>query len=278
MQVADQTIVISDLEVDAIAAAFRNARLTNTALTCFPGRIPSVVAESYDIQRAAIASWPDAICGWKVGRILGDLVNVHGADRLIGPIFRKSLQISKGDVCVSFSAIDGGFCAIEPEIVFKLAADAPTSGDHIDAAQAVKLVDNVFVGIEIAGSPLATINELGPCVVVSDFGNNAGLILGPSLTNWRGRLGTIEASTWIDGQLVGTGTDAAFPGGVIQSLVFALNQTAQMGLPIKAGALVSTGAISGVHEIVAGQFASCTFGSDITMKVHCSPARQGKSQ
>lgn len=278
MQVAEQTIVKSDLEVDAIAAVFRNARLTRTALAGFPGRIPSVIAESYDIQRAAIASWPDVICGWKVGRILGDLVNVHGADRLIGPIFSNNLQIAKDDTCVSFSAIDGGFCAVEPELVFKLAADAPTSGIQINAKQAFELIDDVYVGIEIAGSPLATINELGPCVVVSDFGNNAGLILGPSLTNWRDRLGTIEASTWIDGQLVGTGTDAAFPGGVVQSLVFALNQAAQMGLPLKAGALVSTGAISGVHEIVAGQFASCTFDSDVTMKVHCVPARQGESQ
>jgi 2-keto-4-pentenoate hydratase len=273
MQVAEQTVSKSDQAIDAIAAAFRDARLTNTALAVFPGRIPRVISESYDIQQAAIASWPDVVCGWKVGRILGDLANVHGTDRLIGPIFAKNVQTAIGDVVVSFSAIDGGFCAVEPELVFKLGSDAPTSGGQISAEQALRLVDDVFVGIEIAGSPLATINELGPCVVVSDFGNNAGLILGPPLANWRHRLGTIEASTWIDGQLVGSGTDAAFPGGVTQSLVFALNQAAIMGLPMKAGTLVSTGAISGVHEIKAGQYASCDFDGDVTMKVHCTSAR-----
>ena len=34
------------------------------------------------------------------------------------------------------------------------------------------------MGVEMAGSPLATINELGPTVVAADFGNNNGLILG----------------------------------------------------------------------------------------------------
>jgi 2-keto-4-pentenoate hydratase len=278
MQVAEQTLSVGGQAFDAIATAFRNARLTKQALSGFPGSIPSVIAQSYEIQRAAIAAWPDVICGWKVGRILGDLVNTHGTDRLIGPIFTKNLQIVTGDVVVNFSAIDGGFCAIEPELVFKLAADAPTSIAHIDAEQALTLVEDVFVGIEIAGSPLATINELGPCVVISDFGNNAGLILGPSLTNWRKRLGTIEASTWIEEKLVGSGTDAAFPGGVIQSLVFALNQAAAMGLPMKAGTLVSTGAISGVHEIVAGQYASCSFDGDISLKVHCVLAKRETSK
>ncbi len=37
----------------------------------------------------------------------------------------------------------------------------------------------MHIGMEPAGSPLATINILGPTAVVSDFGNNAGL--------WSGR-------------------------------------------------------------------------------------------
>ncbi len=50
-----------------------------------------------------------------------------------------------------------------------------------------QLVSGLHVGIEAAGSPLAAINELGPTVVVSDFGNNAGLLLGPAIPDWRKR-------------------------------------------------------------------------------------------
>jgi 2-keto-4-pentenoate hydratase len=262
MQVAKNTLDAGGSQAADIAAAFRQGRLSRTPLAGFPGSIPGTLDEAYTIQRAAISAWPDAICGWKVGRILGDLVNVHGTDRLIGPVFARNLKHVSGGQPVEFTAIEGGFCAVEPELVFRLGADAPVSGGPVDATRALSLVDDVLIGIEIAGSPLATINDLGPCVVVSDFGNNAGLILGPSLADWRNRLGTVEASTHVDGAHVGTGSDAAFPGGITQSLVFAINQAASMGLPLKAGMLVSTGAISGVHDILWGQSARCSFGVD----------------
>jgi 2-keto-4-pentenoate hydratase len=277
MQAGEKIVTASPQGIDSIVDAFREARLTNTALAGFPGPIPQKIADSYNIQTAAIAAWPDLVRGWKVGRILGDLVDVHGTDRLIGPIFSRHVQWAKGDEPLSFTAIDGGFCAVEPELVFKLGHDAPVIGGQINAEQALALVKDVLVGIEIAGSPLATINALGPCVVVSDFGNNAGLILGPPLLDWRNRLGFVEASTWIDGQHVGTGTDAAFPGGITQSLVFALNQAARMGLPMKAGALVSTGAISGVHSISAGQSACCCFGDEAVINARCIAAQSRAS-
>ena len=48
-------------------------------------------------------------------------------------------------------------------------------------AEAADMVGALHIGVEPASSPLATINELGPAVVVSDFGNNAGLLLGPEV-------------------------------------------------------------------------------------------------
>src|SRR3546814_11891516 len=44
----------------------------------------------------------------------------------------------------------------------------------------------VHLGIEIASSPLPTINDLGPTVTISDFGNNNGLVIGPAIADWRG--------------------------------------------------------------------------------------------
>ena len=64
----------------------------------------------------------------------------------------------------------------------------------------------LLVGVEIAGSPLATINVLGPRVVASDFGNNAGLILGRVVRDWRERPDRIPpCAAYVDGKLVGEG-------------------------------------------------------------------------
>lgn len=265
-------------QASAIAGRFRAARLSQTALPDFPGPLPRVLDESYTIQDAAIAHWPDELVGWKVGRILGDLVDVHGTDRLIGPIFAASLQRSEGEAEQDFAAIQGGFCAVEGEYVFELAMDAEPGKTNYDASSALALVGELWTGIEVAGSPLATINDLGPTVVVSDFGNNWGLILGTPVKNWRTRLEELTCSVTINGDLVGTGMVTAFPGGITQSLVFALNCAAGRGLPLKRGMLISTGAVSGVHDAKPGDHAIADFGQDGKIACHRLVAAQASGQ
>ena len=102
------------------------------------------------------------------------------------------------------------------------------------------------MGVEFAASPLATINVLGPRVVASDFGNNAGLILGPVFPGWRQRPDEVPAcEAYVEGKLVGRGTTASVPGGPATSLAFLLGAAARRGRPLKAGQLVTTGAASG---------------------------------
>jgi 2-keto-4-pentenoate hydratase len=255
-------------EPQFVAAAFRSARLAGKAIPAFPGNIPTNLTQSYKIQDEAIANWPDRVAGWKVGRILGDLASLHGADRLIGPIFQSSIQKAAGATSVPFDAYEGGFCAVEAEYVFELAHDADPEVFDYEGEAALDLVNTLWTGVEIAGSPLATINALGPTVVVSDFGNNKGLILGATVANWRGRLNDFACKMEIDGHEIGTGHVSGFSRGITGSLVFALNCAARRGLPLKAGALISTGAVTGVHDIAVGQFARADFGKDGVIFCH----------
>ena len=75
--------------------------------------------------------------------------------------------------------------AVEAEFVFRIGADAPADKTDYTAQEAADLVEALLVGVELAGSPLPLINVLGPPIVVSDFGNNTGLILGPEVRGWR---------------------------------------------------------------------------------------------
>jgi 2-keto-4-pentenoate hydratase len=260
----------ADPVTSAIAAAFRQARLRRAPLPDFPGIVPTHLAQSYAIQDAAIAAWPGKLCGWKVGRILEPAESLHGVNRLIGPIFQEACWQAEEDRPIA--AIVGGFCAVEAEYVFKLAKPSPSDPDAITPALALSLVDTLYTGVEIAGSPLATINELGPTVVVSDFGNNAALILGQEVNDWRERLETFQASMRIDGELVGSGQVSTFPDGILGALVFALRLAAQRRRPMGAGFLVSTGAVSGVHDFLPGQSAVADFGPDGKIACHCIAA------
>jgi 2-keto-4-pentenoate hydratase len=124
------------------------------------------------------------------------------------------------------------------------------------------MVGGLHIGVETAGSPMAFINDLGPTAVASDFGNNAGLIVGAEVANWRERLNGLRAKSEIDGKTVGEGAAMGLPGGPMAGLVFLLSHLAQRNRALKAGQYVSSGAVTGVHDIVAGQSARLSFGDD----------------
>jgi 2-keto-4-pentenoate hydratase len=164
-----------------IAGRFVNARLGGGAVADFPGTIPENLAHAYAVQEAAISLWPDEIAGWKIGRIPADLERRFGQSRLAGPIFRDGVRRLTAAGAADCAVFAGGFAAIEAEFVFEMfeiAKDAPSDKTDWRIDEVEAYAARLFAGAEIASSPLATINALGPTVVVSDFGNNAGLVLG----------------------------------------------------------------------------------------------------
>ena len=254
-----------------IARAFVDARRASRALSPYPGAQPGSLDAAYQIQDEAIAAWPDRIAGWKLGRINPPHDSRFGAGRLAGPIFSRAVWTA-GAAPTRFDVIDGGFAAVEAEYVLELGETAPDRGDWT-AATAAPLVARVFTGVEIAGSPFAGINDHGPAVTASDFGNNAGLILGAQVPDWRSRLAELTCTMAIDGMVIGEGGASSIPGGPLDSLAFLLNLLHRRGRRLEAGQLISTGAATGVHDIRAGQSAIADFGPDGRIECRAVPAQ-----
>ena len=253
--------VVSDLAFDAkgVAAEFVKARRSAGSLTQYPGPRPQDLDSAYRCQDEAISLWGDSIAGWKVGWIPEPLSQKFGAQRLVGPIFSKSVLRSNGD-SVEVPVFASGFAAIEAEFVVQLAKDAPANVTEWTTETARRFVKAMYIGIEIASSPLQNINDFGPAVVASDFGNNAGLLLGDEIVDWQTRsLESLNCETRIDGNVVGRGGAAAVSGGPLTALAFALRCNARRGRPLRAGDFISTGAATGVHSIGAGQSAEAIF-------------------
>lgn len=243
-----------------VAERFVAARLSACALQDYPGPLPGTLVEAYGRQDVAIALWPDELAGWKVGGIADPLAARLGEPRLVGPIFRRNLWRARTDAVTPLPIIPGGFAAVEAEYVFVLAAPASAERTEWTPAQAADLVAELRVGVELAGSPLATINELGPAVVVSDFGNNAGLVLGEPIADWRSRpLQSLTCETHVDRRSVGRGGAASLAGGPLAALAFALGSCARRGRPLRGGDVVSTGACTGIHPIRIDEEAQAVF-------------------
>jgi 2-keto-4-pentenoate hydratase len=244
-----------------IAAAFVAARRSGLALTSFPGDVPRSMDAGYAIQDEAIGLWGSEIVGWKVGRIPDELIEPLGQARVTGPIFREQLWAAAPDGRNPAPVFVGGFAALEAEFVYELQEDAPPGKLAWTLREAQALRGRMRIGVEMAGSPLSTINALGPPVVAADFGNNNGLILGGPLEGWGALAEAAYAcEAYIDGALVGRGSAASIPGGPMESVRFLLEHAARRGRPLRAGQLVSTGAATGIHPILAGQTGRVSFG------------------
>lgn len=238
-----------------IAAALVAARRDRTALVHFPGVVPDTLEDAYAIQRDAIDQIGTEVAGWKVGRVTGARQDRFGVDRFIGPVFRHGVvQAQAGEDSV-FPLFAGGSAAFEAEYVHIAARD-------LDPDDAAAGIGAVVTGIEVAGSPVAELPQLGPLASIADLGNNNGQILGAAVPRERWwQDDRLTCSVAIDDAPVASRTAAALPGGPRAALAFAAAQAVRLGLPIRAGQFVSTGAVTGMHAAVAGQRMVADFGA-----------------
>jgi len=249
--------------IEEITQAFVGARLNGGSLTDYPGVVPETLEEAYAIQDGAIKLWPHEIGGWKIGGIGGDYAKRFNETKLAGPVFVNQIYKSENS-CLDMPVFAEGFAAIEPEIVMIVNKDAPVDKVDWSMEEAQDYVGAVHIGVEIASSPFPDINDMGPLVTISDFGNNYGLIIGQELLGWNeSKLEDWTVETIIEDKSVGVTT----PPGPMLSFRFILENTARRGMPLKKGMAITTGAITGVHRAYSGQSSKikCSKASDIDM-------------
>lgn len=255
-----------------IAGRFLSARRAAAGLDDYPGPFPATLDEAYAIQDEAIAAWGRPVIGWKVGRVPPPLIDRFGADRLAGPIFLEARAAA--DRAVEMPVFAEGFAAGEAEFLLRIGAAPPAGKADFSLDEAAALIDAVHIGIEVASSPLGRINELGPIAVISDFGNNNGLVIGPQIADWRqSGFQEWDVSTRLDGAPVGTGRASSFPDGAIGAARFLFELMARRGIALAAGQWISSGAVTGVHPARPGQNVEARFGPGLTVAAFLVAAR-----
>ena len=235
-----------------IAGRFLAARRAATGLDAYPGDFPATLDDAYAIQDAAIAGREPGRHGRR--RAPEPLIDLFGTDRITGPIFD---QAADGAAMPVFAE---GFAAGEAEFLLRIGAVPPAGKTSFTLDEAADLIGAVHVGIEIASSPLGRINEIGPIAVVSDFGNNNGLVVGPEIPDWRASgFEQWEVTCRIGGALAGTGRAEGFPDGAIGAARFLFELMARRGIALAPGQWISSGAVTGVHRARPGQAVEARF-------------------
>lgn len=248
--------------LDSISQRLVSARARAEALSNFPGDIPATLGDAYSVQSASIARWQDAVAGWKVGMVPQEYRERLAAERLSGPVFRSLMDHVEPGETRTMAIYAGGFAAVEAEFVFRIAQTIEPDDREYSDADLISLVSGLHVGIEIASSPMADVNRLGPCCVVSDFGNNAGLLVGPDVPDWHTLSpDTLRVAVSVDGEVVGEAGSDAIEGGLLQALRFLVDLSAKRSLTLTPGTYVSCGAVTGIHEVTAQSRSVVDFGA-----------------
>ena len=228
------------------SAILTRARLGASALPGPPPDLPDDLDAAYAIQHKSIAAWPDEVAGWKVGGVPADYVERFRETRLAGPIFRRSVVHNDPGQRARMPVFRDGFAAIEPEFIIRLGQD--------------RAGDRLFIGAEIASSPIPAINDHGPVAVISDFGNNNGLLVGPEVEDWRNYAGEVRVFAEIDGRAVAEKSVANPAEDADAALRFLIELAERKGFSLPEGTYVSSGAITGVHEAAIGCTSHLDFG------------------
>ena len=227
------------------------SRLAAASCADFPGGVPATLDHAYAIQKEAIALWPDAIAGWKVGRLSADLAERYGVERFIGPVFGRDVRQARAGVVVEFAMFEGGSAAFEAE--FMVWAGLDPAGRLVP--------ERLTTGIEVASSPVATLPALGSLASVADLGNNAGQIVGEAVpVALFGQAEALSCETRVGEGGPVRRTAASLPGGIAAAFGFAVEKAARLGYPLQPGQFVSTGAVTGMHAVRPGMECRADFG------------------
>jgi len=246
-----------DYKVSQTAQNLVDARILAEPIDSYPGDVPADLSTAYAVQSRAIKKWPDKLVGFKVGGIPERFRGQYPAHWLAGPIFKENTYHARTGETLEFPVFQNGFAAFEPELIFEIDSDVYLSEENWTPKLARWMIKRVWLGAEIASSPNVNVNALGPGSIISDFGNNGGCILGKELRiSDLDRALKIETETRIDGVSVGKNVPGAPPDGPLGALAFLFNHLlANANLyQLPDTLLVSSGAISGVHESHVGAF------------------------
>lgn len=243
-------------EAQRIAEAFVTARREGRALPDYPGRLPASLDDGYAVQDVAIALHGSAIGGWKVGRVNPPIA---GTERLAGPIFADRIVAPDGQP-PKMTIFSDGFGAAEAEFLLRIGATPPAGKTNFTRDEAKALIDAVHVGIEVASSPFPGINDHGAAVTISDFGNNNGLVIGPAIPGWRDdAFERWPVELRINGATIGRGQAVDMLDGAIGAARFLFEAMAARGITLEAGQWISSGAVTGVHQVGVGDRVEARF-------------------
>jgi 2-keto-4-pentenoate hydratase len=201
-------------------------------------------ADSYKVQFAVhdrFAAEGDPVVGWKVAL---SVPAQYEPLKLSGPVFAA---IYKSGVRQSGAVFEAGWPikpGIEPELVARIAKDAPAGGTPYTADSIRVFIANLYCGMEVVDNRYADVTKMGGPARIADNVLQAALVTGTEIKDWQKLdFPNLKGRSLLDGKELAKGPGSAVMGSAMISLAWLANTLNQHGKMLKAGDLILTGSV-----------------------------------
>lgn len=189
---------------------------------------------AYALQDALIERAGERLIGWKVGATNSKAQAAMGIDGpLAGPLWESWAWHAPAEAePLRVRLGEPGPTMAEVELAFLLGADGR--------------LDGLMVSIELLGQRWATMPEPRAHGIIADHAANAGVALSAPSRDWDSLDLTALATTLAHkGKVVASGTSGLVLGDPRRSVAWLAEHAEARGRPLRAGEIVSSGAIIG---------------------------------
>ena len=243
---------------EAAARLLLNARGDHRRLPELPGDCrPADDASGYAIQDMVVDSLAVERAGFKIGCTSDEACRIMNADGpFAGTLFAATTVPSPAELSAGAFHMRG----LEGEFAFELAEDLPPRGAPYAADDIPSAIACLYPAIEIVDSRFQDWLSVGIPSVIADNAVHGALVLGAPVTGWQSTdLSHVGARMRVNGEEVRSGTGADVMGHPLNALAWIANHRAAAG-GLRAGEIVTTGTLTGIVFVEAGDRAVADFG------------------
>lgn len=226
--------------------------------------VPASADDAYRVNArvAELLGW--APLGWKIAATTEAMRTKLKTD---GPIYGRTFQRFKFASPARLLRSKLLDPLVECEFFVTLKSDLPARSAPWSPAEVTAAVGAVHAGIEVAECRFAA-RALPPLpAILADGSASGNYIFGGAIDNWQAGLAGIEVRLEVDGIERRRGTGAEVMGDPLRPLHWLAEERRRLGDGLKAGETISTGSMTGMLPINAGQHVLARFGTGAEVEI-----------
>lgn len=254
--------------LDTLAGLLADARRRGEQIQSLPPElVPPTSTDAYRVSGMVADRLGWEPLGWKIAGTTAAVRERLGID---GPIYGRTFRRFAYPAPARLRMTDLLDPLVECEFFVTLAHDLPARTEPWSMAEVVAAVGAVHAGVEVAECRFPA-GALPPLAAILADGSASGrYVFGDAIEDWSAGLAHVQVRLEVDGRPKRSGNGAEVMADPLNPLLWLAEERRRWGDGLRAGEMVSTGSMTGMLPVRAGQTVRAVFGATATVEIDFS--------